>query len=74
LRVVHLPSVNHSSAGFAHAESMRRLECNHTVTSRGAAAGPDRSSTGNAGPEIILKPTRLFSKATRVLVTAMEEA
>ena len=25
-------------------------------------------------PEIILKPTRLFSKATRVLVTAMEEA
>jgi hypothetical protein len=28
----------------------------------------------NLGPEIILKPTRLFSKATRVLVTAMEEA
>jgi putative NADH-flavin reductase len=28
----------------------------------------------SAGPEIILKPTRLFSKATRVLVTAMEEA
>jgi putative NADH-flavin reductase len=27
-----------------------------------------------AGPEIILKPTRLFSKASRVLVTAMEEA
>jgi NAD(P)-dependent dehydrogenase (short-subunit alcohol dehydrogenase family) len=27
-----------------------------------------------AGPEIILKPTRFFSKATRVLVTAMEEA
>ena len=28
----------------------------------------------SAGPEIILKPTRLFSKATRVLITAMEEA
>ena len=28
----------------------------------------------SAGPEIILKPTRLFSKATQVLVTAMEEA
>jgi putative NADH-flavin reductase len=27
-----------------------------------------------AGPEIILKPTQFFSKATRVLVTAMEEA
>jgi putative NADH-flavin reductase len=27
-----------------------------------------------AGPEIIFEPTRLFSKATRVLVTAMEEA
>ena len=26
------------------------------------------------GPEIILKPTRFFSKATRVLVSAMEEA
>src|SRR5262245_13467268 len=28
----------------------------------------------SVGPEIILKPTRLFSKATRVLVTAMEDA
>jgi len=28
----------------------------------------------SAGPEIVLKPTRLFSKATRVLVTAMEQA
>jgi hypothetical protein len=28
----------------------------------------------SVGPEIILKPTRLFSKATQVLVTAMEEA
>ena len=28
----------------------------------------------SAGPEIILKPTLFFSKATRVLVTAMEEA
>src|SRR5215813_230905 len=27
----------------------------------------------SAGPEVILKPTRFFSKATRVLVTAMEE-
>ena len=26
------------------------------------------------GPEIIFEPTRLFSKATQVLVTAMEEA
>src|ERR1700757_1025642 len=28
----------------------------------------------SAGPEIIFKPTRFFSTATRVLVTAMEEA
>ena len=28
----------------------------------------------SVGPEIILEPTRLFSKATRVLVTAMEKA
>ena len=28
----------------------------------------------SAGPEVILKPTRFFSTATRVLVTAMEEA
>jgi putative NADH-flavin reductase len=28
----------------------------------------------SAGPEIIFKPTRFFSKATRVLVTAMEQA
>ena len=28
----------------------------------------------SAGPEIILTSTRLFSKATQVLVTAMEEA
>jgi len=27
----------------------------------------------SASPEVILKPTRFFSKATRVLVTAMEE-
>src|SRR5262249_35624324 len=26
----------------------------------------------SAGPEIILKPTRLFSKATQILVTAMQ--
>jgi putative NADH-flavin reductase len=28
----------------------------------------------SAGPELIFKPTQLFSKATRVLVTAMEKA
>jgi putative NADH-flavin reductase len=28
----------------------------------------------SSGPEIILKPTRFFSRATRVLVTAMKEA
>ena len=28
----------------------------------------------SSGPEIILKPTRFFSKATQVLVTAMPEA
>src|SRR5207237_4785438 len=28
----------------------------------------------SAGPEIVFKPTRFFSKATRVLVTAMEQA
>jgi putative NADH-flavin reductase len=28
----------------------------------------------SVGPEIIFEPTRLFSKATQVLVTAMEEA
>jgi len=33
-----------------------------------------QSLGGSVGPEIILKPTRFFSKATRVLVTALEEA
>jgi putative NADH-flavin reductase len=28
----------------------------------------------SVGPEIILKPTRFFSEATRMLVTAMKEA
>src|SRR5262249_19073924 len=28
----------------------------------------------SGGPEVILKPTRFFSKATRVLVTSMEKA
>ena len=28
----------------------------------------------SGGPEIILKPTRLFSNATKILVTAMQEA
>jgi hypothetical protein len=27
----------------------------------------------SAGPEIIFKPTQLFSNATRMLITAMEE-
>jgi uncharacterized protein YbjT (DUF2867 family) len=48
-----------------------------TATVKRALTGVDvvtQSLGVSAGPEIILKPTRLFSKATRVLVTAMEEA
>src|SRR5258708_31664116 len=54
--VGHLPSVNHISAGFAHAESMRRHqpEPDPTITPRGAAAGPDRPSTGNEEGTIII--------------------
>jgi uncharacterized protein YbjT (DUF2867 family) len=47
------------------------------VTVKRALTGVDiviQSLGISAGPEIIFKPTRLFSAATRVLVTAMEEA
>src|SRR5262245_58066684 len=47
------------------------------ATVKSALTGVDaiiQSLGVSVGPEIILKPTRLFSKATRVLVTAMEEA
>src|SRR5262245_66663561 len=46
------------------------------ATVKRAATGVDvvtQSLGVSAGPEMILKPTRFFSKATRVLVTAMEE-
>ena len=73
----------------ALARSARRIRLEHpklekiagdaleTATVKRALSGVDvvTQSLGiAAGPEIILKPTRLFSKATRVLVTAMEEA
>src|SRR5205814_4729328 len=44
---------------------------------KGALTGVDaviQSLGVSAGPEIIFEPTRLFSKATQVLVTAMEQA
>src|SRR5262245_18953588 len=47
------------------------------ATVKGALAGVDvviQSLGVSAGPEVILKSTRFFSNATRVLVTAMEEA
>ena len=47
------------------------------VTVRRALSGVDvviQSLGVLPGPEIIFKPTQLFSKATRVLVTAMEQA
>ena len=47
-----------------------------TATVKRALSGVDvviQSLGVSAGPEVILKPTRFFSKATRVLVTAMEE-
>jgi uncharacterized protein YbjT (DUF2867 family) len=47
------------------------------ATVRRALTGVDaviQSLGVSVGPEIIFKPTRLFSTATRVLVTAMEEA
>jgi len=47
------------------------------VTVRRALSGVDfviQSLGVSAGPEIVFKPMRVFSKATRVLVTAMEQA
>src|SRR5262249_41561325 len=73
----------------AMARSARRIPVDHPKLEKMAGdalemATVKRALTGvdvvtqslgvSAGPEIILKPTRFFSKATRVLVTAMEEA
>jgi uncharacterized protein YbjT (DUF2867 family) len=72
----------------ALARSARRIPVDHPklekmpgdalemATVKRALTGVDvvtQSLGVSAGPEIILKPTRFFSKATRVLVTAMEE-
>ena len=72
----------------ALARSARRIPVDHPklekmagdalemATVKRAATGVDvvtQSLGVSAGPEMILKPTRFFSKATRVLVTAMEE-
>ena len=73
----------------ALARSARRIPIDHPELEKMAGdalemATVKRTATGvdvvtqslgvSAGPEMILKPTRFFSKATRVLVTAMEEA
>jgi putative NADH-flavin reductase len=73
----------------ALARSARRIRVDHPKLEKMAGdalemATVKRALTGvdaiiqslgvSVGPEIILKPTRLFSKATRVLVTAMDEA
>jgi len=73
----------------ALARSARRIPVDHPKLEKMAGdalemATVKRALTGvdvvtqslgvSPGPEIILKPTRFFSKATRVLVTAMEEA
>jgi putative NADH-flavin reductase len=73
----------------ALARSARRIRVEHAklekmagdalemATVKRALSGVDvviQSLGVAAGPEIIFEPTRLFSKATRVLVTAMEEA
>jgi uncharacterized protein YbjT (DUF2867 family) len=73
----------------ALARSARRIPVDHPklekmagdalemATVRRALSGVDvvtQSFGVSASPEIILKPTRLFSKATRVLVAAMEVA
>ena len=72
----------------ALARSARRISVDHPKLEKMAGdalemATVKRALTGvdvvtqslgvSAGPEIIFKPTRFFSKATRVLVTAMEE-
>ena len=73
----------------ALARSARRIAVDHPrlekvvgdalemATVKRALTGVDvviQSLGVSAGPEVILKPTRFFSTATRVLVTAMEEA
>jgi putative NADH-flavin reductase len=73
----------------ALARSARRIPVDHPKLEKMAGnalemATVKRALTGidavtqslrvSAGPEFILKPTRLFSKATQVLVTAMQEA
>ena len=73
----------------ALARSARRIPIDHPklekmvgdalemATVKRALTGVDvvtQSLGVSAGPEIIFKPTPFFSKATRVLVTAMEEA
>jgi putative NADH-flavin reductase len=73
----------------ALARSARRIPIDHpklekmagdaleTATVKRALSGVGvviQSLGVSAGPEVILKPTRLFSQATRVLVNAMEEA
>ena len=73
----------------ALARSGRRISIDHSkltkmagdalemATVKRALSGVDvviQSLGVSAGPEIIFEPTRLFSKATRVLVTAMEKA
>jgi putative NADH-flavin reductase len=73
----------------ALARSARRIPMDHPQLEKMAgdaleAATVKRALSGvgvviqslgvSAGPEIIFEPTRLFSKATRVLVAAMEEA
>ena len=73
----------------ALARSARRISVDHPKLEKMAGdalemATVKRALTGvdvvtqslgvSAGPETIFKPTRFFSKATRVLVTAMEQA
>jgi uncharacterized protein YbjT (DUF2867 family) len=73
----------------ALARSARRIRIDHPKLEKMAGdalemATVKRALTGidavaqslgvSAGPEIIFEPTRLFSKATHVLVTAMQEA
>ena len=73
----------------ALARSARRIRVSHPKLEKIAGdalemATVKRALTGidaviqslgvSAGPEIIFKPTRFFSDATRVLVTAMQEA
>jgi putative NADH-flavin reductase len=73
----------------ALARSARRIPVDHPKLEKMAGdalqmATVKRALTGidvvaqslgvSGGPEIILKPTRLFSNATKILVTAMQEA